>query len=70
MLSSHTILLLQSALIFAQMVNAAVGTSLQLPPAVAVILAAFVGAFQFYVSHLANQIVPKPAPQEGPGGPL
>ena len=54
----NTILLLQSILIFLQIVNAALGSEIHLPPAVSVIVAAFVGAFQFYVNHLGNQIIP------------
>jgi len=59
--TQNTILLLQSFLIFLQMVNAALGTSLHAPPTISVLLAAFVGAFQFYVNHLGNQSTPPPA---------
>ena len=59
-MSANTILLLQSLLIFLQMVNAALGTSLHAPVVVSVLLAAFVGAFQFYVNHLGNQTPPAP----------
>lgn len=54
----NTILLLQSILIFLQMVNAAIGVSWHLPIQWAVIISAGVGAFQFYVNHLGNQIMP------------
>ncbi|MFB3816005.1 MAG: hypothetical protein ACE14L_18030 [Terriglobales bacterium] len=57
-MSTHTILLLQSILIFLQMVNAALGVTLHVSPAVAVLLSAFVGAFQFYVNHVGNQTQP------------
>jgi hypothetical protein len=50
-----TILLLQSLLIFAQMSNAAVDT---LPQPWPILVAAFIGAFQFFVNHLGNQIQP------------
>ena len=54
----NTILLLQSALIFLQIVNAAIGNEIHLPPAASVVIAAFVGAFQFYINHLGNQLTP------------
>lgn len=60
-MSTHTILLLQSILIFLQMVNAALGVTLHVPPVVSVMLSAFVGAFQFYVNHVGNQTQPPPA---------
>jgi hypothetical protein len=53
----NTILLLQSILIFLQMCNAAVDT---LPQPWPILVAAFVGAFQFYINHLGNQSVPTP----------
>jgi hypothetical protein len=67
-MSQNTILLLQSILIFLQMVNAAIGTSLHLAPEWSVIVAAGVGAFQYYVNHLGNQSVPavQPKPTEVP----
>lgn len=57
-MKSNTLLLLQSALIFLQMVNGALGVELNPPVIVVVLIGAFVGAFQFYVNHLGNQIVP------------
>jgi hypothetical protein len=51
-----TILLFQSLLIFAQMSNAAIDT---LPQPWPTFIAAFIGAFQFFVNHLGNEITPK-----------
>lgn len=53
----NTLLFLQSVLVFLQMGNVAVDT---LPQPWPVLIAAFVGAFQFYVSHLSNQSIPEP----------
>jgi hypothetical protein len=50
-----TILLLQSFLIFLQMSNAAVDT---LPQPWPILIAAFIGAFQFFIQHVGNQNQP------------
>ena len=55
-------LLLQTLLVFLQMVNATLATNtsgVHVPPIVTLILAAFVGALQFYVTHVGNGITPK-----------
>lgn len=54
-MTTNTILLLQSVLIFLQMANAAFDA---LPQPWPVLTAAFVGAFQFYTTRLGNQTVP------------
>lgn len=59
-MSANVILLLQSILIFFQMVNAAIGTMEHINPVVVLLLSAFVGSFQFYVNHLGNKIEPPP----------
>jgi len=56
-MKANTVLLLQSILIFLQMVNAAAGSEFHLSPIWSVIISAFVGAFQYYVNHLGNQKV-------------
>jgi len=56
-----TILALQSMLISFQMVNAAVATGIEglhISPLISICLAAFVGGFQFFVTHLGNQTDP------------
>lgn len=61
-MTPNVTLLLQSLLIFFQMVNAALATGtagVHVPPIVSMLLAAFVGAFQFYVTHVGNGIPPK-----------
>lgn len=68
-MNANTVLLLQSLLIFAQMVNASIGTTLHLGPEWSVLISAFVGAFQFYVNHLGNsRVVPKNGNGNGNGG--
>lgn len=59
-MSTNTILLLQSLLIFLQMINGAIATVTQ-NATIALLIGAFVGAFQFYVNHLGNQTVPASA---------
>jgi hypothetical protein len=54
-MSTNTILLLQSILVFLQMCNAAFDS---LPQPWPVVGAAFIGGFQFYVNHLGNQTIP------------
>jgi hypothetical protein len=54
-MSQTTILVLQSILIFFQMCNAAIDT---LPQPWPVIVAAAIGAFQYFVQHLGNQSIP------------
>jgi hypothetical protein len=54
-MKANTILLFQSMLIFMQMANAAVDT---LPQPLPILIAAFIGAFQYYVNHLGNQTDP------------
>lgn len=61
----NTVLLLQSILIFLQIVNAALGSEIHLAPVWSVIIAAFVGAFQFYVNHIGNGIIPAAKQNEG-----
>jgi hypothetical protein len=56
-MSTNTILLLQSLLIFLQVINGAIATITH-NAAVALIVGAFFGAFQFYVQHIGNQTVP------------
>lgn len=58
-MSPSTILLLQSLLIGLQMFNGMIGISVHLPPVVAGLVSAVLGAFQFYVQHLGNQADPK-----------
>ena len=58
-MNSSNVLLLQSALIFLQIVNAAVGNEIQWPGGCQVVFAAFVGAFQFYVNSIGNKLDPK-----------
>lgn len=59
-MSQNVILALQSFLIFLQIVNAGIAS---VPgwssPQVQLILAAAVGAFQFFVTHMANQTTPE-----------
>jgi hypothetical protein len=60
-LSPTIILLLQSALISLQMINTAVATGIEgmrIHPLISILLAAFVGGFQFFVNHLGNQLLP------------
>ena len=54
-MSSNVLLLLQAILVFFQMANAAFDS---LPAPYPVLIAAAVGALQFYVNHLGNQTVP------------
>jgi uncharacterized membrane-anchored protein len=60
-MKANTILLLQSGLIFLQIVNSAIATGIEgvhVNPLISICLAAFVGGFQFYVNHLGNQTDP------------
>ena len=58
-MSTNTILLLQAALIFLQMANAAFN---RLPEPWPIIISAFVGAFQWYTQHIGNQTTPEVKP--------
>ena len=61
MMSTNQILALQSALIFLQMVSAAPALS----PTLHMVIAASIGALQFYVQHIGNQTAP-PQPDPPP----
>jgi len=54
------LLLLQSFLIVLQTVNAGLGAFGDIPPWVALVLAAFIGGGQFFVQHVGNGQVPLP----------
>jgi hypothetical protein len=56
-MSATTILALQSLLIFLQIVNAS--NELNISTTWRVILAAGVGAFQYFVNHLGNKLKPE-----------
>ena len=61
-MNPNTLLLLQSLLISAQMINGSVAALEHVPPIVTIFLSALVGGLQFYVQHVGNQIVPPPPP--------
>jgi hypothetical protein len=68
-MSQNTILLLQSLLIFLQVVNGAIGT-LTHNATIAVLVGAFVGSLQYYVQHIGNASIPPPAvPETTPNPP-
>jgi uncharacterized membrane-anchored protein len=58
-MKANTVLLYQAALIALQIINAGINIdpTIHVPPLVALIVAAVVGGFQFYVNHLGNQKV-------------
>jgi uncharacterized membrane-anchored protein len=58
-MKANTILRYQAALVTLQVINAGINIdpTVHLPPLVALIIAAVVGGFQFYVNHLGNQKV-------------
>lgn len=63
-MSPRTILLLQTFLVFLQMANAAIE---QLPQPYPILVAAFIGALQFYIQNLGNKADPVKAQSASPG---
>lgn len=55
-------LLIQTILVFAQMVNGGLAVVEGVPAWLTIVLSAVVGAGQFFVQHLGNQSVPPPKP--------
>jgi hypothetical protein len=65
--TTNSILILQAALVFVQIVNAGLATEpgIHVPRLVVLIVVAFTGALQFYVNHVGNQITPGTTGPEG-----
>jgi uncharacterized membrane protein YuzA (DUF378 family) len=60
-MSTNAVLILQTLLIFLQMVNAGLSGMVH-NPMISLILGAAVGALQFLAQHVGNQTVPPPPP--------
>lgn len=57
-MSTNTILLIQTVLVFGQIANAGLA-SVTHDPLVTLLIGAAVGAGQFFVQHVGNQTTPK-----------